>query len=113
MGHTYYANYNEWTQFLVDKLGAELKKRGGTVAQDSPTKLKVKLSDFAFMQGMWVVRINMRVTLEIAEKNWKKDWVATEVSGWSGGRAMGSTLYRIIEKIMQDPEIMDQLQLKQ
>jgi len=112
-GHTYYANYNEWTQFLVDHLGAELNKRGASVSSESLMKLKIKLSDFALIQGMWVVRINMKVALEIPGKNWKKEWVVTDTSGWSGGRAMGSTLYRIIEKIMQDPEIMDLLQPKQ
>lgn len=111
-GHTYYANYNQWTQFFIDRLGNEMKKRGVNISDISPNKLRVKLSDFAYMQGMWVVRMNVKISLEMPEKNYKKEWIATDVSGWSAGRAMGSVLYRAIEQILRDPEIMNLLQTK-
>lgn len=110
-GHTFYANYNEWTEFLINKLGEELKKRDASVSQDSPNKLKVKLSEFSYIQGWAKVRITMKVSLEITEKNWKKEWVVTDVSGWSIGRAFGSVIYHTIEQILKDPEIIELLEV--
>lgn len=110
-GHTFYANYNEWTQFFINKLSEELKERGATIAVASPNKFKVKLSDFVYMQGFSVVRVNMKISLEMPEKNWKKEWVATDVSGWSMGRAFGSVIYHAIEQILKDQEIINLLEI--
>lgn len=109
--HKFYANYNEWTKFFIDKLTEELKERGAVVVPSSPNKLKVKLSDFVFMQGFAVVRVTMKVNLEMPEKKWEKEWVATDVSGWNAGRAFGSTIYHAIEQILKDQEIIKLLQV--
>ena len=111
VGQNFYANYNEWTKFFIDKLGEELKKRGATVSEDSPKKLKVKLGDFSYIEGWAKVRVNMKVSLEMPEKNWKKEWVASDVSGWSMGRAFGSVIYHAIEQILKDPEIIELLKV--
>lgn len=110
--NSFYANYNQWTKFFIDKLTMELKERGAVVSQDSPNKLKVKLSDFVYIQGFATVRTNMKISLEILEKNWKKEWLATDVSGWSMGRAFGSTIYYAIKQVLEDPEIISLLKAK-
>ena len=110
--HRYYANYNEWTQFFIDRYTDELKKRGVTVSKDSPNKIKIKLSDFALMQGMFVIRVNAKFKFEKTDENWVKEWVDTDTSGWSGGRAFGSVLYSVIKKVLTDPEIIGKMKVK-
>jgi len=107
--HRWYANYNTWTQFFIDNYADELRKRGVTVSDNSPNVLKFKLSDFAVMQGMFVIRVNMKVAIENADNSWSKDWTASDTSGWSGGRALGSTVYSATEKILTDSEVLQQM----
>lgn len=108
-GHTYYANYNEWTQFFIDKYASELEKRGVKVSKDSPNKIKVKISDFAFIQGWAKVRANMRIQLSSVDGKWSKIYDETDTSGWSGGRAFGSVIYHSIEKLLKDTEVIDRM----
>ena len=98
--HRYYANYNVWTKFFIDYYKNELEKRGVEVSENSPNKMKVRLSDFALMTGFAVVRANIKVKLESEDRSWVKEWVESDSSGWSGGRAMGSTLYRAVERLL-------------
>jgi hypothetical protein len=107
--HRYYANYNTWTKFFIDNYAKELEKRGVEVSENSPNKLKVRLSDFAFMQGAFVVRSNIKVKVESEDRSWVKEWVESDTSGWSGGRALGSTVYRAIEKLLRDDEVMNRM----
>ena len=108
-GHTYYANYNEWTQFFIDRYTSELIKRGVIVSSDSPNKIKVKLSNFAFIQGWAKVRANMFVQLSSGDDRWSKTYEETDTSGWSGGRAFGSVVYHTIEKLIKDTEVIDRM----
>lgn len=110
-GHTYYANYNEWTQFFIDCYTAELVKRGAMVSKDSPNKIKVKLSNFAYIQGWAKLRVNMVVQMSSVDKTWSKTYEETDTSGWSGGRAFGSVIYHTIEKFLKDPEIIDRMRI--
>jgi hypothetical protein len=112
-GNTFLANYNEWTRFFINNLAEELKKRGADVSETSPNKLKVKLSDFAFIQGWAKVRVNMRISLNMPEKNWDKEWVATDTSGWSGGRAFGSVIYHAIEQLLEDSKFIELLKVNE
>jgi len=107
--HRYYANYNTWTKFFIDSYTTELQKRGVDVSDGSPNKLKVKISDFAFMQGMFVVRANMKVRVRTLDNKFEKEWVETDTSGWSGGRALGSTVYHAIQRLLNDPEVMNSM----
>ncbi|KPK01402.1 MAG: hypothetical protein AMK71_05685 [Nitrospira bacterium SG8_35_4] len=109
--HRYYANYNTWTQFFIDNYTKELEKRGVDVSDDSPNKVKVRLSDFAFMQGFAVVRSNIKIKLESPDRSWVKEWVESDKSGWSGGRALGSTVYRAIERLLRDEEVMNRMKI--
>lgn len=108
-GFTCSANYNQWTNFFIEKLAEELKKRNTVVSKDSQNKLKVKLSDFAFIQGFWKVRVNMKIKLEMPDKNWEKEWVATDTSGWNDGRAFGSVIYNVILGLLKDHEFIEKL----
>ena len=110
-GHTYYANYNEWTQFFIDNYTAELTKRGVKVSKDSPNKIKAKLSNFAFIQGWAKVRANMVVHLSSLDSKWSKTYEETDTSGWSGGRAFGSVIYHTIEKLLKDSEVIDRMRI--
>lgn len=105
-GHTHYANYNEWTQFFINNYDTELTKRGVKVSKDSPNKIKVKLSNFAFFQGFAVVRVNMTIQLQSDDGKWSKTFEETDTSGWSMGRAFGSIIHHTIEKLLKDPEII-------
>ena len=108
-GHRFYANYNEWTDFFIKNYNEELKKRGVEVSADSPNKIKVKLSDFAVMQGMFVVRINMKIKLEKEDDRWVKEWTESDTSGGSMGRAFGSAIYHATEKLLKDPEVIEKI----
>jgi uncharacterized lipoprotein YajG len=108
-GHTHYANYNEWTEFFIKDFSQELTKRGVAVSKESPNKIKVKLSNFAFFQGFAKVRVNMTVHLEAGDGSWSKTYEETDTSGWSMGRAFGSVIYHTIEKILKDPEVMGRM----
>lgn len=109
--HKYSANYNLWTQFFVDQYKDELKKRNVVVSKDSPNKIKIKISDFAMMQGMWVIRVNMKVRLEKSGEDWRKEWVESDVSGWSGGRAFGSVMHNAIQKLLEDSEVLNKMRI--
>lgn len=108
-GYTYYANYNEWTQFFIDCYTEELVKRDVLVSKDSPNKLKIKLSNFSFIQGWAKVRANIVVQLSSGNGEWSKTYEETDTSGWSGGRAFGSVIYHTIEKFLKDPEVIDKM----
>ncbi len=110
--HRYYADYNQWTQFFIDNYSKELNKRGVTVSKDSPNKIKVKLSDFAGMQGMFVIRVNMKIRFQQPEQNWEKEWNESDTSGWSGGRALGSVLHNSIKRILLDSEVNQRMAAK-
>ncbi len=112
-GTTHYANYNEWTQFFIEQWKSELTKRGVNVSDDSPNKINVKLSDFAFFQGFAKVRVNMKVLLESPDKSWAKEYLETDTSGWSMGRAFGSVIYHTIEKLLNDPEIIGKMRVEE
>ena len=107
--HRWYANYNIWTQFFIDRYAEELVKRGVKVSENSPNVLKFKLSDFAVMQGFAVIRINMKIRIENSDKTWVKDWTESDTSGWSGGRDLGSAIYHAIEKLLKDPEVLNEM----
>lgn len=106
MGHTHYANYNEWTQFYVEAFAKELEKRGVKVGSDSPNIIKIALSNFVFIQGFAKVRVNMMVKLESGDGKWQKVYEETDTSGWNMGRAFGSVIYHSIEKLMRDQEVL-------
>lgn len=111
-GTTFSANYSQWTDFFVDNFTEELRKRDVIVSEDSRNDLKVKLSDFAFIQGFWKVRVNMKIKLEMPNKNWEREWVATDTSGWNDGRAFGSVIYHAIEGLLKDREFIEKLKVR-
>ncbi len=57
---------------------------------------KVKLSNFAIIQGLAKVRVNMVVQLSSVDGTGSKTYAETDVSGWSAGRAFGSVIYHTI-----------------
>jgi uncharacterized lipoprotein YajG len=103
------ANYNEWTKFFIDTYAEELSKRGVKISQDSPNKIKVKLSHFSVIQGFAKMRANMTVTLTSEDDKWTKSMDETDTSGWSMGRAFGSVIYHTIEKLLQDSEVISRM----
>ncbi|HMK56896.1 MAG TPA: hypothetical protein VK448_09700 [Dissulfurispiraceae bacterium] len=109
-GHSHYANYNEWTDFFIKTYTAELTRRGAAVSAESPNKMKVKLSNFQFFQGFAKVRANIKVTLN-TDDGWTKAYEETDTSGWSLGRAFGSVIYHTIEKLLQDPEVINKMKM--
>ncbi|HTZ17339.1 MAG TPA: hypothetical protein VMB78_02755 [Dissulfurispiraceae bacterium] len=110
-GHTYLANYNEWTQFYINQFSKELTKRNVTVSNESTNVMKVALSQFAYFQGFAVVRVNMTVKLESSDGKWFKVYEETDTSGWSMGRAFGSVVYHSIEKILHDREVIERMRV--
>src|SRR4030042_2742172 len=110
-GHTHYANYNEWTQFFIDNFTKELTKREVNVSKDSPNKIRVKLSNFAFFQGFAKVRVNMTILLASGDGKWSKTYEETDTSGWSMGRAFESVIYHTIEKLLRDSEVIDRMKV--
>ena len=111
-GHTFYANYNLWTDYFIRQWRHALIKRGVNVSNESPNKIKVKLSDFQYVQGFAKVRLIMRLELESADGTWKKEYEETDTSGWSMGRAFGSDIYSSIERVLSDKEIIDHMRIK-
>ena len=99
--NVFLANYNEWTQFFIDDLSKEFIKRGVDVSNNSLNELRVKLSGFQLLQGFAVVRVNMRIDLEMPGKNWSKEMFVTDKSGWNDGRAFASVIYHSIEEILK------------
>lgn len=81
------------------------------VSRDSPNKTKVKLSNFALIQGWAKISVNMVVQRSSVDGKWSKTYEETDTSGWNGGRAFGSVVYHTIEKFLKDPEIIDRMEI--
>ena len=105
----HYANYHEWTEFFIDDYSKELTRRGVAVSAQSPNKIKVKLSNFAYFQSLAKARVNMTVTLASADDRWSKTYHETDTSGLSLGRAFGSIIYHTVEKLLKDPELLGKM----
>ena len=112
-GHTYYANYNEWTQFFIQRYAAELLKRGVKVSKDSQNKMRIKLSNFAMFQGFAKVRVNITVLLTFEDGKWSKTFEETDTSGLSWGRAFGSVMYHTMEKLLRDSEVINRMKVNE
>ena len=87
-------------------------KRNVVVSINSPNKLKIKLSDYTVIQGGVRFRAKMRIKLDMPGKNWTKNWVATDVSPWTHGRARQALLYHVIEGLLKDPEFIANLRVR-
>lgn len=108
-GNTFYANYNEWTEFFIKYWGEELTKRNVIVSSQSPNKIRVKLDSFMFIQGFAKLRTNMKIHLSNPDNTWTKVLEETDTSGWSMGRAFGSLIYHAVETVMKEPEIIGRM----
>jgi hypothetical protein len=110
MGHTHYANYNEWTDFFIRYWGEELTKRGVVVDTKSRNTISVKLDDFyANHVHIWVFFGGMKVHLSSLDNSWRKEFSEMASSGGGLAPALGNAINLTVEKLMRDPEVLDRM----
>jgi hypothetical protein len=107
VGHTHYANYSEWTDFLIRYWGEELTKRGVAVGPNSPNTISVKLDGFWAHHYVVVHTAGMRIHLSSTDNNWSKELEETDTSGLGLGGALGGVVHRTVEDLMQNPEVLN------
>lgn len=105
------ADLNEWTEFEISELSAELRSRGCEVSETSPNTLLVKVVNISSAESFAAIRMFVTVSLSSPDGSWSKTVEANEASGWSAGRAIGGVFYRINEMILNDREIMSKMRL--
>jgi hypothetical protein len=107
VGHTHHANYSEWTDFFIRYWGEELTKRGVAVGPQSRNTISVKLDGFWAHHYVVVHNAGMRIHLSSPDNTWRKELVETDSSGMGLGGALGNVVHRTVEKLMQNPEVLN------
>jgi len=107
VGHTHHANYSEWTDFFIRYWGEELTKRGVAVGPQSRNKISVKLDGFWAHHYVVVHTAGMMIHLSSPDNPWRLELVETDSSGLGLGGALGNVVHRTVEKLMQNPEVLN------
>lgn len=109
VGHTHHANYNEWTDYFIRYWGEELTKRGVAVGPQSRNTISVKLDGFWAHHIFVVINAGMKIHLSSPDNTWSKEFVETDSSGMGLGGALGNVVHLTVEKLMQNPEVLNRM----
>jgi hypothetical protein len=106
VGHKWYANYNEWTDFFIQYWGEELTKRGVAVNTQSRNKISVKLDKLWTTHIFAIYNSGMTTHLSSPDNTWRKEFIEVSTSirrDWS------KAIYNTVERLMKDPEVLDRM----
>lgn len=106
LGHTHHANYNEWTGALISSWEAELRKRGAVAGPEGRNTVNVKVDGFE-ARHYFIHRVKIKIHLAAPERGWQKEVAASDTSGLGLGGALENAVFKGVEKMIKDPEIVD------
>lgn len=100
--HKYFADFKQWTDFIVDQLEGELKKRGVQVKSDGEDVFKVSVENVRLFWGAWAIRCIVNVRLEKSDGTWSKAFEGNNASPATLYRAVDGAVYRVVEAMIGD-----------
>jgi len=105
----FYADFKQWSDFIVAQLGTELEKRGVRVKPEGDYVVKVSVSNLRFFWGAWgAIRCIVNVQVERKDGKWGKTYEGNN-AGQSMNRAIDGAVHRAIAAIIGDPDFQKAL----
>lgn len=99
----YFADYKQWTGFVVSQLEEELKKRGVRVRPGGEIAFRVNVESIGLFWGAFASRCILRVRVERADRTWAKTFEGNNASGRRHvNRAATGAVHRAIVSILED-----------
>src|SRR4030042_2762476 len=99
----FFADFKQWSDFIVVQLGTELEKRGVRVKPESDYVFKVSVPNLRFFWGAWSIRCIVNVQVERKDGKWAKTYEGNN-AGQNINRAIDGAVHRAIAAIISDPD---------
>lgn len=105
-----YANYNKWTDVVIQILNREITKRGMKVTISAPKSMKIAVKYAKTDVGFSRVETHIVMAVETAS-GYKKEYIGRNKSfmGAVVTRQTDGALMRAVAKMLNDPEIVKYL----
>lgn len=107
----FFADFQKWTNFIIDQLQAELENRNVQVNPESNNVFKVSVSNLRFFWGTWAIRCIVNVKVESANGTWSKTYEGNN-PGRHIQRAIDGAVHKLIAKILSDEGFKNAISLK-
>uniref|UniRef100_UPI004048AA44 hypothetical protein n=1 Tax=Aliarcobacter sp. TaxID=2321116 RepID=UPI004048AA44 len=102
-------NLQEWTNIAIQITKRELSKRNMIVTVEDPSKkLKLSIETVKGTFGAWVVRTEIRLTVETGD-GYKNSYIGDNRSPASLNRASDGAVMRAVASMLNDPNIISYL----
>jgi len=99
----FFADFKQWTDFIIAQLGNELQGRGVQVKPEGDYVLKVSVPNLRFFWGAWAVRCIVNVQVERSDGKWAKTYEGNN-AGQSIERAVDGAVHKVVAAIIGDPD---------
>lgn len=99
----FFADFKQWSDFIVVQLGTELEKRGVRVKPEGDYVFKVSVPNLRFFWGTWSIRCIVNVQVERKDGKWAKTYEGNN-AGQNINRAIDGAVHRAIAAIISDPD---------
>ncbi|OGP83206.1 MAG: hypothetical protein A2Z08_06070 [Deltaproteobacteria bacterium RBG_16_54_11] len=99
----FFADFKQWSDFIVVQLGTELEKRGVRVKPESDYVFKVSVPNLRFFWGAWSIRCIVNVQVERKDGKWAKTYEGNN-AGQNINRAIDGAVHRAVAAIIGDPD---------
>jgi len=99
----FFADFKQWSDFIVAQLGTELEKRGVQVKPEGNNVFKISVPNLRFFWGSWAVRCIVNVQVERKDGKWAKTYEGNN-AGQNINRAIDGAVHKAVEAIIGDPD---------
>jgi len=107
--YKWFANYKEWTNFIITQLENELRNRGVPVRPESENIYKLKVESVGLFWGTWATRCIVNVRVERKDGTWSKTYEGNNPSPASLYRAIDGAVYRAVVAILEDKDFRNSI----
>jgi hypothetical protein len=99
----FFADFKQWSDFIVVQLGSELEKRGVQVKPGGDHVFKVSVPNLRFFWGTWAVRCIVNVQVARSDSKWTKTYEGNN-AGQNINRAIDGAVHKAVASIIGDPD---------
>ena len=104
----FYADFKQWSDFIVVQLGTELEKRGVRVKPEGNNVFKISVPNLRFFWGAWAIRCIVNVQVERKDGKWAKTYEGNN-AGQNINRAIDGAVHKAVEAIIGDADFQKAL----
>jgi len=99
----FFADFKQWTDFIIAQLENELKVRGVQVKPEGDYVVKVSVPNLRFFWGAWAVRCIVNVQVERSDGKWAKTYEGNN-AGQYIERAVDGAVHKVVAAIIGDSD---------